>query len=46
MRKLKIWVTDVVCNLLMNNVTTNKFKQLKSSEKHTVLLVAIRTLFA
>lgn len=26
-RRLKIWVTEVVCNLSMNNSTTNKFKQ-------------------
>lgn len=26
-KKIKIWVTEVVCNLLMNNLTTNKFKQ-------------------
>lgn len=35
-------MTEVVCNLLMNNVTTNKFKQLKSSvtEEHTVCAVS------
>lgn len=27
-KKIKIWVTEVVCNLLMNNLTTHKFKQL------------------
>lgn len=41
-RRLKIWVTVVVCNLLMNNLTTNKSKQLKSSvtEEQTVCAVS------
>lgn len=41
-KKIQIWVTEVVCNLLMNNLTTNKFKQLKSSvtEEHTVCAVS------
>lgn len=41
-RKLKIWVTEVVCNLLMNNLTTNQFQQLIASvtEEHTACAVS------
>lgn len=46
---MKIEATEVVCNLLMNNLTPSQFQILKSEEEHIICAVSwpfIRTLFA